>query len=121
MTDVDDVTPAVLAGYDVVILGKIPLTTAQATLFTDWVNGGGQLIAMRPDKKLASLLGLDRRGCDARATVPADRHRHRRPAPASSDETIQFHGTADLYTLAGATTHRDAVLERHDRRRRARP
>ena len=28
------------------------------TTLTNWVNGGGKLIAMRPDKKLADLLGL---------------------------------------------------------------
>ena len=27
-------------------------------MLTDWVNGGGNLIAMRPDKQLAGLLGL---------------------------------------------------------------
>ena len=27
-------------------------------MFADWVTAGGNLIAMRPDKKLASLLGL---------------------------------------------------------------
>jgi hypothetical protein len=28
------------------------------TIFTDWVTGGGNLIAMRPDKPLTNLLGL---------------------------------------------------------------
>ena len=27
-------------------------------MFSDWVNSGGRLIAMRPDKKLAGLLGM---------------------------------------------------------------
>ena len=30
------------------------LTAAQVTMLTDWVNAGGNLIAMRPDKKLAA-------------------------------------------------------------------
>ena len=37
------------ARYDVVILGEMPLTPAQATMFDDWVTAGGNLIAMRPD------------------------------------------------------------------------
>ena len=47
------------------ILGETPLTAPQVTMFTTWVNGGGNLIAMRPDKQLAGLLGLT----DAAATL----------------------------------------------------
>ena len=56
--DISQVTDAKLAAHDVVILGEVALTTAQVTMFTNWVNNGGNLIAMRPDKKLAPLLGL---------------------------------------------------------------
>ena len=60
--DVSTVTATSLASYDVVILGEMPLTAAQVTMFSDWVTAGGNLIAMRPDKKLAALLGLTDRG-----------------------------------------------------------
>ena len=40
------------------ILGEMSLTAAQVTMLSDWVNAGGNLIAMRPDKQLAGLLGL---------------------------------------------------------------
>jgi hypothetical protein len=56
--DISQVTDTVLATHDVVILGEVALTTTQVTMFTNWVNNGGNLIAMRPDKKLAPLLGL---------------------------------------------------------------
>jgi hypothetical protein len=56
--DISQVTDTVLAVHDVVILGEVGLTTTQVTMFTNWVNSGGNLIAARPDKKLASLLGL---------------------------------------------------------------
>ena len=56
--DISQVTDATLAAHDVVILGEIALTTAQVTSLTNWVNNGGNLIAMRPDKQLAPLLGL---------------------------------------------------------------
>ena len=52
-------------------------------MFTNWVTAGGNLIAMRPDKKLAGLLGLDRR----RARSPKATCRSIRPprrAPGSS-------------------------------------
>ena len=47
-----------LAAYQVVVLAETDLTAAQVTALTAWVNGGGNLIAMRPDASLAGLLGL---------------------------------------------------------------
>ena len=70
------------------------LTADQVTMLTDWVNGGGNLIAMRPDTKLASLLGLT----DAASTL-SDAYLLVNTASAPGQgivgETIQFHGTAD--------------------------
>ena len=91
-----------MSAYDVVILGETPLTAAQVTMFTAWVTGGGNLIAMRPDKKLAGLLGLT----DAASTL-ADAYLlvNTATAPGAGivDQTMQFHGVADRYTLSGAT------------------
>src|SRR5918997_5855954 len=56
--DTASFTGATLAGYDVVIVGDVSLSDAQATALSTWVNGGGNLIAMRPDANLSSLLGL---------------------------------------------------------------
>ena len=79
-----------LSGYDVVILGEMSLTSAQVTMLTTWVNGGGKLIAMRPDPQLASLLGLTDAG-DARSPTPTSRRHleraragHRRADACSS-------------------------------------
>ena len=51
--DLSSVTATTLNQYDVVILGEMALTAAQVTMFTNWVTNGGNLISMRPDKKLA--------------------------------------------------------------------
>src|SRR5438067_1003607 len=56
--DLSIVTATTLAAYDVTILGEMPLTPSQVAMFTNWVNGGGNLIAMHPDKQLAGLLGI---------------------------------------------------------------
>ncbi len=83
---------------------------------TNWVTAGGNLIALRPDKKLAGLLGLTDLGDDARRRLPArSPPRPARPGAGIVGETIQFHGTADRYLLNGADRGRDSVLERHDR------
>ena len=58
---------------------------------------------MRPDKQLAGLLGLTDAGTTLAERVHARRHHAAPRAPGSSAETMQFHGTADRYTLTGAT------------------
>lgn len=101
--DISLLTADRLAGHDVVILGDLPLTTLQVTLLSDWVNGGGKLIAMRPDKKLAGLLGLTDQGksvSDSYLLVNTSSG----PGAGIVNETIQYHGTADLYTLNGSTS-----------------
>ena len=58
LSDIATVTAGILSGYDIVILGDMALTTDQVSMLTTWVTDGGHLIAMRPDKQLAGLLGL---------------------------------------------------------------
>ncbi len=103
MLDIEDATAEILDGYDIVILGDMALTTGQVALLTDWVTAGGNLVAMRPDKQLAGLLGL----ADAAATL-ADAYllidTATTPGSGIVGQTLQFHGTADLYTLNGATS-----------------
>lgn len=101
-TDVSLVTPATLAAHDVAILGEFPITAAQAAMFADWVSAGGNLVAMRPDGQLAPLLGLAVAGgtlADAYLKVDTAAP----PGAGIVGEPIQFHGPADLYSLAGAT------------------
>ena len=101
--DISLVTPFVLAPYDVAVIGDMPLTSAQVTMLTNWVTAGGKLIAMRPDKQLAGLLGLT----DAGATL-SDAYLKVDTTTAAGagivGQTIQYHGPADRYTLNGATS-----------------
>jgi hypothetical protein len=101
--DISLVTPVMLTNYDVVILGDIPLGSGDVTNLTNWVTAGGTLIALRPDPQLATLLGLT-----ATAGTLADQYllvnNATGPGTGIVNETIQFHGTADLYTLNGASS-----------------
>jgi hypothetical protein len=66
-----------------------------------WVNGGGNLIAMRPDKQLAGLLGVTDAGTTlTNAYLKVDNSTA--PGAGIANQTMQFHGTADRYTLSGA-------------------
>jgi WD40 repeat protein len=100
--DITSVSATTLANVDVAILTQMTLTNAQATVLRNWVNGGGRLIAMRPDRRLANLLGLT-----ATTAQPlSDQYLLVNSAaiPGIVNETIQFHGAADRYTLSGATS-----------------
>jgi hypothetical protein len=87
----------------VAVLAPMTLSAAQVSMLSDWVSSGGNLIAMRPDKKLAGLLGLT----DAGGTLSNEYLRVNGSsgpgAGITSNTTMQFHGVADRYGLAGAS------------------
>ena len=94
---------AALAGFDVALVGNLELTAAQVGVLSNWVSGGGALIAMRPDKKLAGLFGL----VDASSTLSEGYllvDTSASPGAGIVNETMQFHGVADLYTVSDANT-----------------
>ncbi len=102
VADIATVTPATLAAYDVVLLAKMSLAADKVAILSDWVSGGGNLIAMAPDPQLAGLLGLSATGSTLSnayllvntATAPGN---------GIVGQTIQFHGAAALFTLNGAS------------------
>ena len=97
------VTAATLSAYDIVILGEMPLSNRQVTILSDWVKNGGNLIAMRPHKQLASLLCLvDAFSTLSNAYLLVDTTSG--PGLGIVNQTIQFHGTADLYSPNGSST-----------------
>jgi len=79
-----------------------PPSSTQVTMLSNWVTAGGNLSAMRPDKLLASLLG----GGDEpsfRSEAYLQVNTIGEPDAGIVNQTIQYQGAADLYTLAGAT------------------
>jgi hypothetical protein len=96
------VTPSVLAGHDVAILGLADITPAQATMLGDWVQAGGNLITMLPDPDLDGLLGITgSTGQLSDAYLKIDTSAA--PGAGLVGDTIQYHGFAERYGLAGAT------------------
>ncbi|MFI5131318.1 MAG: N,N-dimethylformamidase beta subunit family domain-containing protein, partial [Chitinophagales bacterium] len=99
--DISTITSAAsLNAYDVVVLGEMSLTSDKVTLLTNWVNAGGTLIAFRPDAQLNGLMGLT-----ATSGTLADNYilvnTASGPGLGIVNQTMQFHGTADLHTLTG--------------------
>ena len=60
--DASGLDASALAGRQLVVLGPTAVTDGQASMLTAWVQGGGDLIAMRPDPKLYGLLGVSAAG-----------------------------------------------------------
>jgi hypothetical protein len=110
--DIGEVSDATLRGYSVVILAPAELTAAQVSSLSNWVHGGGNLIAMRPGTALAGLLGLGTDVGDLDNGYVSVKTASG-PGAGITGETMQFHDRADLWTLAGAATvadlYRDAA------------
>ena len=88
--DASLLSSSVLSNFDVVLLGDTALSAGQVTTLTNWVNGGGKLIAMHPDKQLAGLLGLSDAGSTlSNAYVKVDTTSG--PGVGITGLTIQFH------------------------------
>ena len=97
-----NLSAATLAPYSVVVLGDVAITDAQVTALTDWVNAGGNLIAMRPDSRLLGLAGLTAQsGTVSNGYLAVDASTE--PGAGITTETMQFHGPANRYALSGAT------------------
>jgi hypothetical protein len=101
LADIGSVTAAMLANYDVAILGAVTPPAPQVAALTGWVDGGGNLIAMRPGPELGSLLGLSGGGGTlANGYLQVDTSRA--PGAGIVGDTIQYHGDADRWSLSGA-------------------
>jgi hypothetical protein len=103
---ISSVTAAMLTSYDVVILDVTGLTSLQVSMFTTWVNAGGNLIAMRPDPQDPQLAGL--LGLTATSSTLMNGYllinTSAGPGVGLVNQTVQFRGPANLYTLNGATS-----------------
>ncbi len=95
-------TAGELAAHRVAVLAETTLTSGQAALLSDYVNGGGRLIALRPDSQIKALFGLG-----ASAGTQTDGYLKFEAGQAATQglatSVLQLHGVADKYTLAGGT------------------
>jgi hypothetical protein len=118
VVNLDSLTQAQLDSHQVVVLAQTGLTDAQVSTFTGWVQRGGNLISMRPDPKLDSLLGLGAvTGAVSEGYIKIDTSSA--PGAGITGATMQFHGTADRHPLdagtkAVATLYTDATTATQD-------
>ncbi|MEZ4670591.1 MAG: hypothetical protein R3E39_22005 [Anaerolineae bacterium] len=108
IVELSSVTLTSMQSRSLVILAETTLSGAQATMFSSYVSGGGNLIAMRPTSQLASLFGLG-----TLATTGNNGYLQINSgasingyAPGSGlvTQTLQIHGVTDLWNLSGGVS-----------------
>ena len=117
------VTSTTLNNAGVVVLAETTLTSGQATLFSNFVAGGGRLVAMKPDTQLLPVLGLSSAG-----STTTEGYFAVNTANSFADgfptATLPYHGTAQndtpaagaqvlatIYSNATASTPYPAVVK----------
>ena len=114
--DLSSVQSGSLEKYDIAILAETPLSAAQAEMFEAFVARGGRLVGMRPDDRLGSVLGLQRGEGNISDGYVKTESSHL-ASKGINPATLQIHGDANLYKLAGAQavawlyTDRDTASE----------
>ncbi len=96
-----DLDGALLTGRRAVLLGEATPNAAHIAALDNFVSGGGGLIAMRPVAGLDPILGVTQQT----GTTSEGYLRITDPTLGAGlyADTMQFHGTAGHYALAGAT------------------
>jgi hypothetical protein len=99
--DISTVTGTDLTQHDMTILAQMMLNSSQEMMFTDYVNGGDRLLAIRPDPDIAGLFGLTTSSgtlTDGYLKFDADTLLNGfAPGWALTTSTLQIHGAADQY------------------------
>lgn len=102
VAQVAEIDEGLLEPYDIVILAEGALNRQQIEIMEGFVFRGGRLLSMRPDPGLASLLGVESISGSLGEGYLKIEPGH--PAAAGiNTATLQFHGEASLFRLAGAS------------------
>jgi hypothetical protein len=100
--DVSALSAAMLSTAGIVILGPTSgISPDQVTMLTNYVQGGGHLIAMRPPAALAALFGVTAAG--GTTTEPFMKIVGSGLGAGFNMPPLQVHPSSDNYTLSGAT------------------
>jgi len=109
----EKLTTSYIKCFDLVILAECKVGPATTELFEEYVNRGGNLVAFRPDPSLSGLFGIEptnRKIVEGYIRVdPACE-----PGKGLTSKAMQFHGTADIYTVNTATTFAALFTDKTD-------
>jgi len=99
--DLSSLQPALIEKYDVLILAETSLSVEQAQTIEEYVVRGGRIVSMRPVDRTESIFGVERSGGTLSEAYLKTESNH--PLSAGiNPSTLQIHGAAELYNVAGA-------------------
>lgn len=92
----DDITAPFLLKHDIVILAQKVTGSSKGEVLRDFVNGGGNLIAFKPEFSLSDIFGITPlKGTINEGYIRIDTSV--KEGRGLTSETLQFHGDADTY------------------------
>ena len=92
-----------IASTPLILLAETTLNAGQASLFRDYANAGGRLIAMRPDPQIADLFGLIPQASSTLNGYISINQAHTTGAGLAA-MTLPFRGTATNYLQTGGAS-----------------
>ena len=95
VANVGSLSAGLLSSYQVVVLAPASLNGGQVGALSNWVNGGGNLIAMRPGNELAGLAGLGGDAGDV-ANGYIQVNTTSGPGAGLTSQSMQYHDLADI-------------------------
>jgi len=108
LLDLNSIDGAILAEYPVVVLAQTSLSAGQATLFQNYVENGGRMVAMRPDVQIRGMFGLGEAAgslVDGYLAIdPGAPLGGKLAGLGLTGESLQIHGGAGLYPLEPGAT-----------------
>jgi hypothetical protein len=102
-----EANPSILSNYDVILLGQMKLNSSDISFFEDWTSAGGTFISQRPCPLLYPFMGItspDSLADHFTNTYLLSDTSAGLPGAGIVNQTIQFHGVADLYQMQKGTT-----------------
>ena len=97
------VNASYLKQFDLIILAESKVSQAAKEILSEYVKKGGNLIAFRQDPSTAELFGITPASgnvADGYITIDTSSG----IGKSLTSKPIQFHGTADIYTVTGGKT-----------------
>ncbi len=96
------ITYSYLKLFDILILAECKIEPGKLEIIEKYVKSGGNLIAFRPDLNLSELFGVVPEG-DTISEAYLKINSNNSEGKGLSARIMQFHGTADLYSLNTGT------------------
>ncbi len=103
--EIGSLNAGLISTYSLVILGQTGISASQSTDLHNYVNGGGRLIAFRPDAQIKDVFGLgNSQGQQTDGYLRISNTASfdgQAPGAGLTASSMQIHGTSDRFSILG--------------------